>query len=852
MPIGVFKQDGVMALVGFVGLAVLGVVSPPLELERAAYDMAMRMAPERRPDGDVMIVAIDDAAVAAHGPLPWDAAKLAKLIDAVAAEEPRVLGLALSLDPREPGAVGAELAALRGELESPADPTLTPPRFDLVPRVDAIVVALDPARPLVASLGQTKRTVLAIADVRGDALIGGASGSAETPSALMPFAAPELAAGQPGLFERLPPPFGLPTHPAAAGVTGELSAALLQHAAAVGFVADADGADGARTRPLARALHDASGDKLLPSFALAVAASASGGGMHSASGELAGVVALDGHPLVLERGRFRPYWYHGGSAAFRTLSAAEVLAGNASAKGLAGKIVIVGVTAAAAAHAFDTPVDAAMPAVVAEAHAVSALRLGDLYQVSPLALLWQLLLALLSGAALWLLFSRTRTWIAFSAGYAIVLMLALLELGMLIGSSTWLPLIAVTQAVFGTLLLVSLKHGIEGRSAGVASAQGAADLEVGEMLRAQGNLDKALDRFMRCPPSEALTVQLYQLGLDFERKRQFNKAGVVFERIRQINPAFQDAAQRAERNKHLESTVMLGTMSGTIAPQLLQGEGTQKPRLGRYELEKELGKGAMGTVYLGKDPRIGRVVAIKTMPLNVEFEGAVLEEMRGRFFREAQAAGRLSHANIVTVYDVGEEHDLAYMAMDYLTGVSLAAHTKSDALLEIDDVFAAMIQVADALDYAHAQKVVHRDIKPANIIWDPATKRAKLTDFGVACLIDASKTKTGTVLGSPYYMSPEQVAGAHVDGRSDIFSLGVTMYQLLSGELPFKAPQMTTLMYKIANEKHPDVRNFNPRLAPCVGAIINTALAKDPAKRFPSAGQFGEALKMCRKQKSAY
>jgi CHASE2 domain-containing sensor protein len=848
MPVGVLKQDGVMALVGFVALAVLGVFAPPRELERAAYDAALRMAPERRPDSDVVIVAIDDAAVAAHGAWPWSDAQLAKLIDGVNAREPRVVGLALALEVAEPGAIGAELATLRGELEAPLDPLLTPPRPDLLPRVDAIAAALDPSEPLVEAVAGAKRVVLAIPDLRGNALVGASNGAAALPPALAKHAAPELTPGQMGFLDRLPPPLGMPARHAPAGAPRAPATALLEGVGAVGFIADADADGGARTRPLAR-VHRG---QVLPSFALAVAASASGGGMRAASGELASVVALDGHPLALEHGRFRPYWYPGGRAAFPTLSAAEVIAGNASASALEGKIVIVGVTASGVAHGFDTPVDADLPAAVAEAHAVSALRLGDLYHVSALGIVWQALLALLSGAALWLLFGRTRTWIAFSGGAVIALSLALLELGLLIGSSTWLPLIVVAQTVVGTLLLVSLKHGIEGRSAGVASAKGAADLEVGEMLRAQGNLDKAHDRFMRCPPSEALTVQLYQLGLDFERKRQFNKAGVVFERIRQINPAFQDAAARADRNKQLESTVMLGTMAGTIAPQLLQGEGTQKPRLGRYELEKELGKGAMGTVYLGKDPRIGRVVAIKTMPLNVEFEGAVLEEMRGRFFREAQAAGRLSHANIVTVYDVGEEHDLAYMAMDYLTGVSMAAHCKSDALLDIDDVFAAMIQVAEALDYAHSQKVVHRDIKPANIIWDPATKRAKLTDFGVACLIDASKTKTGTVLGSPYYMSPEQVAGSHVDGRSDIFSLGVTMYQLFSGELPFKAPQMTTLMYKIANEKHPDVRNFNPRLAPCVGAIINTALAKDPAKRFPSAGQFGEALKMCRKQKPAY
>jgi serine/threonine-protein kinase len=693
--------------------------------------------------------------------------------------------------------------------------------------------------------------VLAVPDARGDALARGAAATA-LPAALAEHLAPELVAGSASFMDRLPPPLGVPAD-ADPAVPAELSAEALGSVDGAGFVADATGAGGARTRELGRAFPQGAPDgKVLPSFALAVAASASSGGMRTATGELTGVVALEGRTLALERGRFRPYWYKGGRDAFRTVSAAELLAGNASGEALTGKIAILGVTAAGAAHGLDTPIDAALPAAIVEAHSVSALRLGDLYSVPALGIVWQLLLALACAAVLWLAFSRTRTWVAFLIGASLALLLLFGELGLLLMSSTWMPMLAVAQSLVGALLLVSLKHGIEGRSSGVAQAKGAADLEVGEMLRAQGNLDKALERFMRCPPSEALTVQLYQLGLDFERKRQFNKAAVAFERIKEMNPAFQDAAQRAERNKQLEGQLMVGTMAGTIAPQLLQGEGTQKPRLGRYELEKELGKGAMGTVYLGKDPRIGRVVAIKTMPLNQEFEGAALEEMRERFFREAQAAGRLSHPGIVTVYDVGEEHDLAYMAMDYLTGVSMAQHCKAGTLLEIDDVFAAMIQVAEALDFAHGQKVVHRDIKPANIMWDPATKKAKLTDFGVACLIDASKTKTGTVLGSPSYMSPEQLAGAHVDGRSDIFSLGITMYQLLAGELPFKAPQMATLMYKIANEKHPDVRNFNPRLAPCVGAIINTALAKDPAKRFPSAGQLAEALKMCRKQKPAY
>ena len=859
MPVGLFKRDGVIAALAFGAVAVFGLIAPPVALERAAYDLALGLAPERRPDGDVVVVALDDASLAALGPMPWPEARRAELLERIAAGAPRAIGVALRLPEQAPAEVGAGLAALRaaaaaGEPPPVADPALVlvPPlaeRADLTPQLDALERSLDPAGPLAAVLPRAGKVVLAAPDVRGDALARAEGGAARLPPTLTAHALGGVVPGEPGLLASLPPPRGVAASDARPAALTALAASLTTPAAAVGFVADAEGAAGARVRPLARAY----GGAVLPSFALAVAAIGDEGGLASVGGELSGTVTLGGRALPLEGAAFvRPYYYRAGASAFRTLSASEVLAGRSPADAFSGQLVVVGITAAGVAHTFDTPVDPAMPAVLAEAHLISALRLGDLIGVSGLGLVWQLLALAASGALLYLLFARTRTWIAFAAGGTLLLALALAELLLLVTAATWLPLLMVTQAVGAGLFAVAAKHALEGRSATVTAARGAADLEVGELLRNQGQLDKALERLLRCPPTEGLSAQLYQLGLDLERKRQFSKAALAFERIKQLDASFQDAAVRADRNRALEGQVMIGTMVGTIAPQLLSGDGTQKPRLGRYEIEKEIGKGAMGVVYLGKDPRIGRVVAIKTMPLNQEFEGAELDEMRERFFREAQAAGRLSHPSIVTVYDVGEEHDLAYMAMDYLTGVSLEKHCKAPALLDYDDVFAICIQVAEALDFAHAQRVVHRDIKPANIIWDPQAKRAKLTDFGVACLIDASKTKTGTVLGSPSYMSPEQVAGAHVDGRSDIFSLGVMMYQMLSGELPFKANQMTALMYKIANEKHPDVRNYNPRLPPCAGAIINTALQKEPAKRFPTAGKFAEALKVCRQQKPAY
>jgi len=339
---------------------------------------------------------------------------------------------------------------------------------------------------------------------------------------------------------------------------------------------------------------------------------------------------------------------------------------------------------------------------------------------------------------------------------------------------------------------------------------------------------------------------LYSLALDFERKRQFNKAESVFRYMAEFNPKFRDLEQRLTRAKALSETVILGGAQGHPGgTMMLAGGGMEKPMLGRYQVEKELGKGAMGVVYLGKDPKIGRVVAIKTMALSQEFEGDELVEVKERFFREAETAGRLTHPNIVTIYDAGEEHDLAYIAMEFLKGRDLVPFTKPDALLPVTQVLSIIARVSEALGYAHQQNVVHRDIKPANIMYEPESDTAKVTDFGIARITDSSKTKTGMVLGTPSYMSPEQLAGKKVEGRSDLFSLGVTLYQMLCGSLPFQGDSMAQLMFKIANEQHPDIRTLKPALPACVAAVTNRALAKDPDQRYQSGEQMARAIRLC-------
>jgi serine/threonine-protein kinase len=339
---------------------------------------------------------------------------------------------------------------------------------------------------------------------------------------------------------------------------------------------------------------------------------------------------------------------------------------------------------------------------------------------------------------------------------------------------------------------------------------------------------------------------LYNLGLDFERKRQFNKAESVFKYMAEYNPKFRDLATRLAQATSMSGTVILGGSSGTNASTMVLGQGTMsKPMLGRYEIEKELGKGAMGVVYLGRDPKISRVVAIKTMALAQEFDADELEDVKARFFREAETAGRLNHPNIVTMYDAGEEHDLAYIAMEFLKGGDLTPYTKPDNLLPVPTVLSIVARVADALSYAHTLNVVHRDIKPANIMYDAASDTVKVTDFGIARITDSSKTKTGMVLGTPSFMSPEQLSGMKIEGRSDLFSLGVSLYQLLCGKLPFQGDSMAQLMFRIANEQPINILSVRPDLSPALVEVINISLAKKVEARFQTGAEMAKALRSC-------
>ncbi len=272
--------------------------------------------------------------------------------------------------------------------------------------------------------------------------------------------------------------------------------------------------------------------------------------------------------------------------------------------------------------------------------------------------------------------------------------------------------------------------------------------------------------------------------------------------------------------------------------------GHSPAMLGRYKVLKELGRGAMGVVYLGKDPTIQRFVAIKTMRLDEIDDEEQLQNFKARFFREAESTGRMSHPNIVTIYDAGEEQNLGFIAMELLEGTPLKQYARKPNLLPPKDVLLMLATVADALDYAHQQGVVHRDIKPANIMITK-DQTVKVMDFGIAKMASSSKTQTNIVLGTPTYMSPEQIAGKKVDGRSDIFSLGIVLFELLAGQPPFTADNLSALLFTIAHNPHPSIHTIRKDLPPMVQEILDRALQKELPQRYRRAAEFAHDLRAC-------
>jgi len=802
-------------------------------LERKAYDLGVRET-TRVPSDKIAVIAIDDESIANLGRWPWPREIHAKMVDVLTAGHPKVIGYTVFFFEPQVDAGLSYIYKIADLISKPAVQQTTEAAELNALLLDA-VHSLNNDQKLSDSMAKANAVLLGTYFELG-----------------IPEGKPDQAL--PDYVERNNLPNVQMTNVAAAMALPAKNvlvpiATLGSKALALGHLNSIPDVDGAvRTEPLLVNYYD----QYYPSLSLMLAAKSLNLESKDIIVNLGESVDLGNHKVATDAAmQMHSFFYKDkdGHSAFPVDSFYDVYSGKISADKYRDKIVLIGASAAGVGTMQVTPISPAMSPVLILAHSVSSILKGDYFVTPAWASLAEMGVFLLIALYLILLLPRLSAGIGALVTTTLFTALLVTHFALMMSKMLWLQLmLSAALLLVGHLLLTTKRYLLTEQGKQKSDADSAeSNRMLGLAFQGQGQLDMAFDKFRKVPLDDSLMEVLYNLGLDFERKRQFNKAESIFKYMSGFNPKFRDLPQRLSQAHEMAATIILGgnNTRGNSSSLVLGKSGMSKPMLGRYEIEKELGKGAMGVVYYGKDPKIGRVVAIKTVALSQEFEADELAEVKERFFREAETAGRLNHPNIVSIYDAGEEHDLAYIAMEFLKGRDLVSYTKPDHLLPLPKVISIIARVADALDYAHKQNVVHRDIKPANIMYDPDTDTPKVTDFGIARITDSSKTKTGMVLGTPSFMSPEQLAGKKIQGSSDLFSLGVSLYQLACGKLPFEGDSMAQLMYCIANEPPVSILNVNPELPHCLAEIIEKMLAKKIEDRYADGAEVAAALRLC-------
>jgi serine/threonine-protein kinase len=798
-------------------------------VEFKAYDVRSKLRETLKSPDEIALVTIDEESIAQFGRWPWPRSRIAAGIDRIAAAGPKVIGLnVLFSEPEQSLGLAevkrleeryAELVAGRKIVQRGGED------FDM--EFASSTVALDSDSRLLASVRAAGNVVMPVFFLPNEAHGGAAAPPPEVSSAsvrLTPNLDPSI------LQEKMLWPLT-----ALSGASMGLGHSNL--------FPESDGVF-RRDTPLIQYA-----GAYYPSYALRLAMAYEGAdpkdlkftpGVEVSAGKLR--VPLDEDDTMAVTFIGPP---NATAQTIKRVSFASVLNGATSPDFFKDKIVLIGPTALGVGTNFVTPVAGNFPSVEIIAHVVDNILNKHFLTRPPWAknLEWGMMAAL--GLFIMLILPRLRAfW-----GLVASLLLALLILGggtyfFVVGQ--WIKIgYSLILLVGGYLIVISKSFLVTEKGKELVEASA---IETNKMLglsfQGQGMLDLAFEKFRLCPLDDNLKDTLYTLALDFERKRQYSKAAAVLDHIAAKDPKYKDAVAKAAKLKEASEGAVFGGVGakkeGTV---MLSGSAT-KPTLGRYEIEKELGRGAMGVVYLGRDPKINRMVAIKTMMLEDGSDGGSVKDVKERFFREAESAGTLNHPNIVRIFDAGEENEVAYIAMELLDGQDLTKFTGRDFLLPLDKVLEYVATVADALDYAHAQGIVHRDIKPANIMM-LKDGSVRVADFGIARITASSKTATGTVMGTPSYMSPEQVAGRKVDGRSDLFSLTVALYELATGEKPFKGGDgIGTLLFQIANDPHPNVLETNPALPPALRAVIDKGLSKNPDERYQRGSELSAALRV--------
>lgn len=800
-------------------------------LEGKLYDVRAKMRAANKVSDRVVIVGIDDDSVRELGRWPWPRAYMAEMVDQLTEANAEVIGMDIFFNQAElnPGLDKIRQLAADYDARAAANPRAAATAQEFADILKKSAAELDNDEKLAGSIAFSQKVVLPMYYNLGPAAMG-KSGKQIPESVEKNF----VASAKPDEFIVTTNDFTPPFEPFA------------KDSKAVGTVNTLPAPDGVnRAIPLVVNYEG----RMFPSFALSVLRAyykLEPNDYRYSPGQLIlgnAKIPVDANGTLLV-----DYIKRENTTAYKFSDVRNKKIPN---EAFAGKIVLIGMAATGGGDQHTTPLGTNIPGVEIHGNVIQSI-LNNSYIIRPTWAATAELGALILFA-LFVSLAIPHMSAGKSAIVAAVLLLATIGGGFYLftASGYWLKIVYPSlMLVAGYTVVVSKRYLYQEKRTEVLEGESAeTNKMLGLSFQGQGMLDMAFEKFRKVPIDDSMKDTLYNLALDFERKRQLNKAVAVYEHIMTVDKGFKDIAAKAEKLRVAGETMIfgggLGKKSGSPDATVMVGGGVgelAKPMLGRYEISKELGKGAMGIVYLGKDPKINREVAIKTLRFEDEFEAEDMKAMKERFFREAESAGRLVHPNIVTIYDAGEDGDISYIAMELLSGTDLKDFSAKGKLLPTAEVCETIAKVADALDYAHSEGVVHRDIKPANIM-RLNDGRIKVADFGIARITSQSKTATGTVMGTPSYMAPEQLAGKKVDGRADLFSLGVTLYELLTGEKPFTGESVATLMFSIANNPHPPIEAWRSDLPAGIRAIIDKALTKDPDQRYQRGAEMARDLR---------
>jgi len=791
----------------------------PMEvMECRIYDLESKLR-ETSTTSPIAIVAIDDESITRMGRWPWPRGFIANMIDTLNDYGAKVIGADILYSEKDFNQGLQEVEKLRQKMET---------EYDLLGNKDLREIylsllnaekVLDNDSILATSITESKKVILPLYFVLGTPFLGEAS---KMPGYLQNNSVVLSPQGYSFTAQEIVPPIS--EFASQAMALGHINA-----------IADVDGT--LRSEPLLVRYQN----RFFPTFALQLTlqylnldiGGLSVGDNTLRVGKLEIPVNEYGQMLISYRENYSTY------------SFIDVANGKVPPGVFKNKIVIIGHSASGLGTRYVTPINVNVATGVIIANVIDNILTNNHIMRPEWTFLLELGIILMFGIFLSLVIPRLKA--GTSAVVSLFLLLAWTgsAVYLLVEHGYWVKILYPSLLLLvGYAIIVSKRYLLTEKTKEHIEAD---SVETNRMLglsfQGQGMLDMAFDKFRKCPvEDEAIRELLYNLGLDFERKRMFNKAVAVYEHIMQTG-TFKDIEERVKKLTVAGETMIFGTGGVRKDDTVLVENAETKPTLGRYEIIRELGRGAMGTVYLGSDPKINRDVAIKTLRYE-DVEESRIGEVKQRFFREAEAAGKLAHPNIVTIYDVGEDYDIAYMAMELLDGTDLEQYCDGTNLLPPSKVLKVISSVAQALDYAHENGVVHRDIKPANIMI-LNNGDVKVTDFGIARVMESSKTQTGVILGTPSYMSPEQIDGQKVDGRSDLFSLGIVLYELLTGKKPFMGDSIATLMYSITMSSPPSLREVAPNMPAKCATVIEKILAKDRDMRYQSGVVMVKELAEC-------